>query len=226
MTLPATSDLTARLQAVLDKKSMLKHPFYQAWTQGTLPMERMQEYARQYFHFEASFPQFLSAIHARTDSAPVRQMLLENLWDEEHGERNHPRLWLDFAEAIGVGEDEVRNATIRPETRALIDHYRDAAQSAPLGDALATLFAYEGQVPSIAWQKIKGLSENYGLTPNQFEFFTVHLVADLAHSAHEMTAIEEYCVDEDQLAEATSAACDRLLGFLDGCMDEDVAAKA
>jgi pyrroloquinoline-quinone synthase len=218
MTVPTTSRIGERLQAVIESKSMLQHPFYQGWSAGTLPMERMQEYARQYYHFEAAFPRFLSAIHARTESAEVRQMLLENLWDEEHGERNHPRLWLDFAKAINVPERDVREATIRPETRGLIEHYKEAAEQAPIGEALATLYAYEGQVPSIAWQKIRGLTECYGLRPDQFEFFSVHLVADVAHSGHEMAAIEEYCEDEDVLVSATAAACDRLLSFLDGCM--------
>lgn len=218
MTVTATSPLAARIQAILDEKSMLKHPFYRAWTEGTLPLDRMREYARQYYHFEAAFPRFLSAIHTRTENAEIRQMLLENLWDEEHGERNHPRLWLDFAEALDVPEEDVTGAELRPETQALVDHYQQAAHEAPLGEALATLFAYEGQVPTIAWQKIKGLSENYGFSPQQFEFFSVHLVADLAHSGHEMAAIDMAVEDEDRVLEATSAACDRLLGFLDGCM--------
>ncbi len=217
------SPLALRIQAILDEKSMLKHPFYRAWSEGTLSMGRMQEYARQYYHFEASFPRMLSAIHTRTESPEVRQVLLENLWDEEHGDRNHRLLWLEYAAAIGVSADEVTGATLRPETQALIEHYETAAKHAPLGEALATLYAYEGQVPPIAWQKIKGLSDYYGLQPHQFEFFSVHLVADVAHSGHEMAAIEMSAVDEERVVAAASVACDRLLGFLDGCNAEDVA---
>lgn len=218
MTIAATSPLASRIQALLDEKSMLKHPFYRAWTEGTLPRERLQEYARQYFPFEAAFPRYLSAIHARTESPEIRQVLLENLWDEEHGDRNHPRLWLDFAQALGVSEKEVREAELRPETEALVEHYHEVSRTAPLGEALATLFAYEGQVPSIAWQKIKGLTEHYGFAPSQFEFFSVHLVADLAHAGHEMTSIDMAAEDEAGVLAATGRACDLLLGFLDGCM--------
>lgn len=220
MTVTATSPLATRIQSILDSKSMLQHPFYRAWTEGTLPLDRMREYARQYYPFEAAFPRMLSAIHARTESPVIRQMLLENLWDEEHGERNHQQLWLDFAGALDLKEVEVKNAEQRPETVALVDHYLDQARNAPLGEALATLFAYEGQVPSIAWQKIKGLTEHYGFTPEQFEFFSVHLVADIAHAGHEMAAIDMACEDEDSVLAAARTACDKLLGFLDGCMDE------
>lgn len=215
--LSVSTDFEARLKAVLEERSMLKHPFYVEWTQGTLPMHKLREYARQYYHFEAAFPRYLSAIHTRTESPTIRQLILDNLWDEEHGDRNHPALWLEFAKALGVEPEEVINAELRPETRALVDHFRTAATSAPLAEALATLFAYEGQVPDIAWQKIKGLTEFYGMQPRQFEFFSVHLVADIAHSGAEMQAIAESCTDEDAVIRAVEVACDRLLGFLDGC---------
>lgn len=217
-TAPAT-EIEQRIRAVLEEKSMLKHPFYQEWTAGTLDVARLQEYARQYYHFEVNFPRYLSAIHTRTDSASVRQVLLDNLWDEEHGERNHPELWLEFAEALGVDREDVINAEQRPETKALTDHYFDVCHNAPIAEALATLFAYEGQVPDIAWQKIKGLSDNYGFRPDQFEFFSVHLVADIAHSGSEAAAINEACEDDDGVVKATEAACDRLLRFLDGCYE-------
>ncbi len=209
--------LEARIRTVLDKKSMLKHPFFQAWTRGTLEPEYIQEHARQFYHFESAFPRFLSAIHTRTESPRIRQLLLDNLWDEEHGERNHPALWLEFAEAVGVPAAEVKASKPNAETAALIDHFYDQAGNAPISEALATLFAFEGQVPDIAWQVIKGLTEHYGFRPNQFEFYSVHLVADIAHAGAEIAAIEESCEDEQAVAAAADRACDRLLAFLDGC---------
>lgn len=211
--------LEARIRAVLDEHSLLKHPFYKEWTAGTLDVARLQEYARQYFHFEAAFPRFLSAIHARTESAAIRQIILDNLWDEEHGDRNHRQLWIEFGHALGLSAEEIVTSTPRPETDALVDHFSEAAREAPLAEAMATLFAYEGQVPAIAWQKIKGLSENYGFTPDQFEFFSVHLVADLAHSGGEMAAITQSATDHDAVVAATAAACEKLWSFLDGCYE-------
>lgn len=211
------SSLETRLRSVIARNSMLKHPFYQEWTRGTLPVERLQEYARQYYHFELAFPRLLSAVHTRTESASIRQALLDNLWDEEHGERNHPALWLEFAAALGLPGEDVVASTPNRETQALLDHYRDAAHNRPVAEALAALYAYEGQVPEIAWQKIKGLSDHYGFTPDQFEFWSVHLVADIAHAGHEMAAVEEASTDEDATVRAAEETCAKLLAFLDGC---------
>lgn len=212
-----TTPLELRIRAVLDEKSMLKHPFYKAWTEGTLELERLREYARQYYHFEVAFPRLLSAIHTRAESPTIRQQILDNLWDEEHGERNHPVLWLEFGEAVGVPRSDVLKSTPNAETKALVDHYEQMARHAPLAEALATMFAYEGQVPDIAWQKIKGLTEHYGFKAGQVEFFSVHLVADIAHAGAEMACIEEACTDEDAVVEAASRTADLLLKFLDGC---------
>ena len=210
--------LEARLRALIDERSMLKHPFSVALAAGSLGRGPLREYARQYYHFEAAFPQLLSSIHARTGSPRIRQLLLENLWDEEHGERNHPALWLQFASAVGVQPHAVTNGPRRPETTALIEHFSEHARNAPLAEALATLFAFEGQVPTLAWATIKALTDHYGLRPEQFEFFSVHLVADVSHSGAEIEAITLVCEDEEKVVAAAAEACDRLLTFLDGCM--------
>ena len=109
----------------IDERHLLKHPFYTKWVAGTLPREAMQEYARQYFAFESSFPRFLSAMHTREERPEVRQGLLDNLWDEEHGEANHAELWLRFAEGIGVDRDDVRSAPRNEATQKLVDLYAE-----------------------------------------------------------------------------------------------------
>ncbi len=74
-------------------------------------------------------------------------------------------------------------------------------------------------MPEIAWEKIKGLREHYGFRPEQFEFFSVHMVADVAHSGTELALIESLGHDEDRVVAAVETACDRLNSFLDGCYD-------
>jgi pyrroloquinoline-quinone synthase len=215
-TRPATG-LEQRIREVIERRSLLDHPFFRDWCNGELSRPRLEEFARQFYHFEANFSRFLSAIHARTDSLEVRQLLLENLWDEEYGPRNHAVLWLEFSDALGLRRSDVTGATLRPETVALIEHYRQQSEHASVAEAMGTLFAYEGQVPAVAWETIKGLKERYGFTPDQFEFFSVHLVADIGHADAEIKAIEELASDPDPVVAAIEAGCDRLYAFLDGC---------
>jgi pyrroloquinoline-quinone synthase len=79
--------IVTSLDRLTAKMSLLSHPFYQDWTAGRLPLQRLRNYAVQYYHHVAAFPRYLSGIHARCDDALTRQVLLENLIDEERGKR-------------------------------------------------------------------------------------------------------------------------------------------
>ena len=57
----------------------------------------------KYYAHVSNFPIYISATHSRCDDIKVRQLLLENLNDEEKGEENHPELWMRFAEGLGPG---------------------------------------------------------------------------------------------------------------------------
>lgn len=211
---------TSYLEKIIAEKGLLKHPFYQDWTAGKLTIEQLCEYARQYYQFESAFPTFLSAVHSRCPSLPVRQLILDNLWDEEHGEDNHPALWLRFCNALGVSRDEVLQADILPETHALVDTYRSITLTRPYAEGMAALFAYEVQAPAIAEQKILGLNRFYGITEKSaVSFFTTHMTADVAHSGAERQIIEEYADTPERqqaVAQAVRQARDALWLFLDG----------
>ena len=215
-----TEQFTETLDAIIDERSLLKHPFYQAWNAGTLPLESLQEYAKQYFHFEAAFPTFLSAVHARMEAGPARQAVLENLWDEEHGDQNHLALWLRFAESLGVSADEVRASEPNAETRDLIDGFRAACAEGTVAEGLATLYAYESQAPKVAETKIRGLKAFYGCEdPKGYEFFSVHQDIDVYHSQTEREFVTGAATTDTAragLEEATAVAADRLWRFLDG----------
>jgi pyrroloquinoline-quinone synthase len=215
-----TEQFTETLDAIIDERSLLKHPFYQAWNAGTLPLESLQEYAKQYFHFEAAFPTFLSAVHARMEAGPARQAVLENLWDEEHGEQNHLALWLRFAESLGVSEADIRASEPNAETRDLIDGFRAACAAGTVAEGLATLYAYESQAPKVAETKIRGLKAFYGFEdPKAYEFFSVHQDIDVYHSQTEREVVAAAATTDTAragLEEATATAAARLWRFLDG----------
>jgi imidazolonepropionase-like amidohydrolase len=91
-------------------KHLLTHPFYLAWTRGELSKDALADYTRQYYHHVAAFPTYLSAVHARCEDQATRKHLLSNLIDEEAGTPNHPELWLQFAEGLGMRR-EIEHAT-------------------------------------------------------------------------------------------------------------------
>jgi pyrroloquinoline-quinone synthase len=205
------------VDAIIADKSLLKHPFYQAWNAGELSLADLRRYAAQYFHFEAAFPTFLSAVHARCESPAVRQAVLNNLWDEEHGPDNHVALWLRFCEGLGLSEAEVRATEPLPETVDLVEGFR-AACSGSTAAGIATIYAYESQAPEVARQKIAGLKQFYAIEDARtLSFFSLHADLDVEHAAAERAVIEAAAPAEREAVEAAVGdATARLWRFLDG----------
>jgi pyrroloquinoline-quinone synthase len=200
----------------IEGRDLLTHPFYTRWTEGTLPIEAMREYAKQYYAFESSFPRYLSAIHSRTEDRGARQALLDNLWDEEHGEENHAELWLRFAEGIGVDRQDVLEATPNQGTRALLDTYAQASTHAPVAAGVAALYAYERQVPKVAQAKIHGLAQHYGIDDERTtRFFKVHSVLDEEHSEAEASIVQGETDHSEEAVATAQQALDAWWDFLD-----------
>jgi pyrroloquinoline-quinone synthase len=196
------------------ERAMLKHPFYQAWTEGRLPIETLRAYARQYFHHVEAFPRAVSAVHSACPDREGRRMLAENLAEEEGieaGKQDHASLWLMFACGLGESEDEVRGQDLNSETTALIDTFsRLSRQSYAAG--LGALYAYESQFPGVASAKIEGLIDRYGISDEEtLRFFRVHESADVEHGAVCRDLLDRLSVVET--AEAVAAG-EELAGAL------------
>lgn len=223
----STNQFLQQLDTVIAQNRMLDHPFYQTWSMGKLSRETLREYAKQYYHFVQAFPTFLSATHANTPHLSVRQELLENLIEEERGEGNHPGLWLRFAEALGVTEEEARMTPLLPETQEAIDALRSITRERSYLAGVATLYAYESQIPEVARVKIEGLKNFYGITDERsLSFFTIHQDADIYHSAGERKILAEYARsqgDQGECIDAAQTASRAMLRLLDGVQREYVA---
>jgi len=208
---------SCNLTSVLAEKHLLKHPFYQEWSEGKLDIPTLQSYSRQYFHHVDQFPRYISAVHSLCEDLPSRQTLLRNLDDEEHGEENHPELWLRFAEGLGETRENVKNQRLNPETKNLIDTFWRLCRSS-YEEGLGALFAYEQQVPEVAASKIEGLKKFYGIeNPETIKFFEVHLEADVWHREAAAVLMDQLSPEKQEKAQrAAKEVANALWGFLDG----------
>lgn len=174
-----------RLQSTLDQWNLLNHPFYQAWSAGTLPLQSLRDYAREYGAFITLMPQGW-----------------ETLNDEEtaHEEEEHIELWEQFAKALDTAIGE---ATI-PQVISLIATTRELF-SQP-ATALGALYAFEAQQPPTAQSKLDGLKTHYALPADVRPYFEVH-----SHNHHEaeklLARIEK--LNEGEKAQAAEA-CERM----------------
>jgi pyrroloquinoline-quinone synthase len=205
------------IDSMINARHLLTHSFYEKWVAGSLPTEAVRTYAGQYYAFESAFPRFLSAIHSRCEPSDIRQTILDNLWDEEHGDENHAELWLRFAEGVGMGRADVATAFQHEATRSLVETYRRAATEAPVLAGIAAIHAYEHQVPDVAEAKIAGLGAHYGVRDQRtLEFWEVHRSLDRYHAAGERAALADAPEeDREPVLKATHEALEAWWRFLD-----------
>jgi pyrroloquinoline-quinone synthase len=212
----SNTELLNKIDAAIAEKSLLKHPFYQDWQAGNLSRESLQLYAAQYYRHVEAFPKHLRVLAARTEG-PLRDIVLVNLAEEENPSAPHPKLWRDFAAALGVSEDDVTCCPALPGTQAVVETFREIVGDRSIAESVAALYAYESQVPEIATTKIDGLKKFYGVTtPAALAYFSVHEQADKEHSAAWRNWLSEHASgNETEILATTNEALDALWGALD-----------
>ena len=174
-----------QLDTVLEKWNLLKHPFYQAWSAGTLPVDALQVYAREYGNFIATLP-----------------LGWETLNDAETAdeEREHAEMWTDFTAALGSFSADAS----LPQTSNLVSTSRTLF--AARASALGAMYAFEAQQPATAQSKLDGLKTHYKLPQGVEPYFEVH--ANNGHESEKILRMLESLPANEQ-AEAL-AACDTM----------------
>lgn len=204
------------LDQAVEKRHLLNHPFYQRWMEGTLSLDELKNYAVQYYPHVKAFPTYVSAVHSQCDDLATRQMLLENLVEEEQGEENHPELWLRFAEALGQDRNIVETQTEASDASLkLVEQFRELTRKS-FASGIGALYAYESQVPEVATQKIEGLKKHFDLQSERgLRFFSVHQTADQFHAESERKVFDEMSgSDQAETLLAAQQASEHLWNFL------------
>ena len=209
-----------QLDQKIQEKHLLNHPFYETWNAGKLSHEAIKEYSAQYFKHVSSFPRYLSSIHSNCDDLKTRQMLLDNLIDEERGSENHPELWMRFAESMGNSRKSVENKKAMKEIEELVATFYSLSKSEQYHVGLAALYCYESMQPEISETKKDGLQKFYGIKDEKaLKFFTVHMHADKWHREVVRNLLAELSDTKEKQGEILAAVDSALLvlnNFLSG----------
>jgi pyrroloquinoline-quinone synthase len=205
------------LNKKLDQYHLLNHPFYKSWNEGKLTREIIRDYAEQYYQHVKAFPRYISATHSLCEDIEKRKILLENLNDEENRGADHPKLWKNFAIAMGADAEKIEEVKAEQYTSDLIDNFFKYGRSS-YAEGLASLYTYERQVPEVADTKIKGLKQHYGVTSKEgLEFFETHKKADVYHRVECEKLLDGLSKEEQEKAEKAALSTAKYLwNFLSG----------
>jgi pyrroloquinoline-quinone synthase len=187
-----TAPFRARLEEAVRGQHSQMHPFTDAWVSGQLTRPQLGEWARQHYHYVGKFSQWCGTVYGRCPDQEARDFLLENMWEEEMGNR-HSELLIRFAEACGFSRDDVLNVDVLPTTRGLTAWCYEMANAHSFLEAAAGLLVgLESQTPGIYRRNTPPLLEKYGFTEREVEFFIVHQTADEDHGERGYQIVERH----------------------------------
>ena len=139
---------------IVERWHLKRHPFYRAWSEGTLPAAALRHYAAEWGAFVAAVPQGWRTLGV-----------------EEHAaeEEVHASLWAEFASELGTA---VAPAPGLDGARGLV-----ATAERLFGQpesAIGALFAFEAQQPETASAKLTGLRSHYADLGTRGRYFAEH----------------------------------------------------
>ncbi|MCA1569356.1 MAG: hypothetical protein LC798_03335 [Chloroflexi bacterium] len=127
------------LDAIVRRFDLNEHPFYAEWRAGTLPIQRLAEYADEW-------APFISVVDRGWDRIGHPGYAAE--------EREHDALWSRFRRSLDASAP-----MRRPQSRTLLAVGEQAFAAAP--ESLGALYSFEVQQPKTAASKLAGLREHY-----------------------------------------------------------------
>jgi pyrroloquinoline-quinone synthase len=206
--------LIQKIDQMIDERSLLKHPFYQTWSDGKLTPEALAGYSKEYYQLVKAVPKFMEPLIKESP-----EIMKGELYSNQQEETSHIELWERFAYAMGISYDELINYEGLTKTNLSISELSSTMTSFESGSA--AMYAFEKEIPKISQIKLDGLAEFYGITSeNATEYFKQHTEADIRHAASWQKIIEQSSGYDNDIIHAAKKSISSQNLLLDSCFEE------
>ena len=199
---------------MIEEKSLLKHPFYQMWSDGKLTQESLAGYSKEYFQLVKAVPFFMTPIIEKAPDSVVSELSAN-----QQEESEHVKLWINFAGELGVSEDELTTYAGLTKTIKAVTDLNELMNIYEGG--VCAMYAFEKEIPKISQIKLDGLAEFYGMTSDKAtEYFKLHTEADIRHTASWRNILVKSSIDSNNLLEIADKSISAQNLLLDSCYEE------
>lgn len=208
------NSLSKKIDAIIEEKSLLKHPFYQMWSDGKLSKDSLAGYSKEYFQMVKAVPSFVGQI---SQFAPSE--MLDEIKANQQEEAEHLQPWVHFAVSLGVDANEVSEYSGLEKTSSAVSELSQLMVS--LESGAAAMYAFEKEIPRISHTKLEGLEKFYGIkSDDATEYFRLHMEADIRHAATWANILD--AIPEERhaaLIEVANKSLDAQNHLLDSCYE-------
>jgi len=207
-------NIVQKIDEMIEERSLLKHPFYQMWSDGKLTKESLAGYSKEYFQLVKTVPAFMTPIIEKAPDTVVSE-LVENQQEES----DHIKPWIAFAGELGISEDELVSYSGTAKTQKAVSDLNELMVTFDGG--ASAMYAFEKEIPKISQTKLDGMAEFYGMTNDEAtEYFKLHTEADIRHAASWRSILEKSSIDYDKLVEIADKSISAQNLLLDSCYEE------
>ena len=207
-------NLIQKIDQIIEERSLLKHPFYEMWSDGKLTQESLAGYSKEYFQLVKAVPEFMTPIIEKAPNSVITE-----LTENQQEESDHIKPWISFAGELGISNDELISYSGLDKTKKAVSDLSELMTTFD-GGACA-MYAFEKEIPKISQTKLDGLSEFYQITnDNATEYFKLHTEADIRHTASWRNILEKSNADTSNLVEVAEKSVSAQNLLLDSCYDE------
>ena len=168
-------NIVQRIDSEIEKRSLLKHSFYQMWSEGKLTIDHLQGYSVEYFQLVKAIPNIVDHVAMKDpDNSEIAKSAQE--------EAEHVEPWVRFAHALGVSKTVLLESAGEEKTNAAVSKLTELVKGS-LEEAVAAMYAYEMELPKISRSKIDGLKKFYQMdSEDATKYFEIHEEADVRHA--------------------------------------------
>ena len=206
------SSLIKRIDQIIEEKSLLKHPFYEMWSDGKLELESLKGYSKEYYQLVKQVPHFMEPMVDDADS-DLKDELIQNMKEEAE----HIPLWEKFAGSMGISESELQDYEGLEKTNRAVSNLGSLMDS---DNGACAMYAFEKEIPKVSKTKLEGLKEFYGIdTKDATEYFEEHMTADIRHAASWEKIINTTTVDDSLILSTVHRSVDAQNLLLDSCYE-------
>jgi len=207
-------NIVQKIDEMIEERSLLKHPFYQMWSDGKLTKESLAGYSKEYFQLVKAVPAFMTPIIEKAPDTVVSE-LVENQQEES----DHIKPWIAFAGELGISEDELVSYSGTSKTQKAVSDLNELMITFDGG--ASAMYAFEKEIPKISQTKLDGMAEFYGMTNDEAtEYFKLHTEADIRHASSWRSILEKSSIDYDKLVEIADKSISAQHLLLDSCYEE------
>lgn len=206
-------NLIKRIDEMIEERSLLKHPFYQMWSDGKLTLNSLSGYSKEYFQLVKAVPSFMTPIIEKAPNSVISELI-----DNQQEESIHIKSWIKFAGELGVSESELIQYEGLEKTRKSVLELSELMNTYE-GGACA-MYAFEKEIPKISQTKLDGLAEFYGISNEEAtEYFKLHTEADIRHAASWKNILEKTSTDSNNLIRIADNSISAQNLLLDSCYE-------